>query len=113
MNINLITQAVEEISIGVTSTSKDMSHIAESAQNLILSSKKTQINLTETTKKSKSVMYQSTYIATKTKDLIACMDEFIAISSQNVKHREEVDSVANVLADNATELKNELSKFTI
>ncbi|MEA3371807.1 MAG: methyl-accepting chemotaxis protein [Campylobacterota bacterium] len=112
-NVNLITQNVVEISEETDHTSQSMNDIAESAQELISSSEETKNNLLVTTDSSKDVMNQSIYIATKTKELIAHMDDVIAISDKNVKHREEVGDVSESLSSDAQKLKSELSKFTI
>ena len=90
-----------------------MSDIAHSAQLLIESSQETKDNLSITTDKSSDVMHQSTYIATKTKELIRDMDEIIEISQKNTQHRNLVDNAATKLSSNATKLQNELNKFKI
>ena len=112
-NVNLITQNVVEISEETDHTSKSMDSISGSAQELIASSEETKQNLLITTEKSKDVMSQSIYIATKTKELIANMDDVIDVSEKNVVHREHVASVANTLTLDSQKLKKELSKFTI
>ncbi|MDQ1337262.1 MAG: hypothetical protein QG617_229 [Campylobacterota bacterium] len=112
-NVNLITQNVVEISEETLRTSKNMSNIAGSAQELISSSQETKENLLITTDKSSDVMHQSTYIATKTKELIRDMDEIIEISQKNTQHRNLVDEAASKLSNDATRLQNELSKFKI
>ncbi|MFA5234227.1 MAG: methyl-accepting chemotaxis protein [Sulfurimonas sp.] len=112
-NVNLITQNVVEISEETLKTSKNMSNIAGSAQELISSSQETKDNLLITTDKSSDVMHQSTYIATKTKELIRDMDEIIEISQKNTEHRNLVDEAATKLSNDATRLQNELSKFKI
>jgi methyl-accepting chemotaxis protein len=58
-------------------------------------------------------MHQSTYIATKTKELIRDMDEIIEISQKNTQHRNLVDHAAVKLTADANKLQNELSKFKI
>ncbi len=112
-NVNLITQNVIEISEETLRTSKNMSNIAGSAQALISSSQETKENLSITTDKSSDVMHQSTYIATKTKELIRDMDEIIEISQRNTEHRNLVDEAATKLSNDANRLQNELSKFKI
>ena len=112
-NVNIITQNVVEISEETGHTSESMTHISESAQELITSSEETKENLLVTTDKSKDVMKQSIYIATKTKELIAHMDEVTGISNKNITHRENVENVSNTLTGDAQKLKTELSKFTI
>ncbi|MGE4420149.1 MAG: methyl-accepting chemotaxis protein [Sulfurimonas sp.] len=112
-NVNLITQNVIEISEETSKTSQSMGNIANSAQDLIASAQTTKENLSITTDKSSAVMYQSTYIATKTKELIRDMDEVIDISQKNTQHRNLVDDAAAKLASDASRLQNELSKFKI
>ena len=112
-NVNLITQNVIEISEETQKTSENMGDIAHSAQNLISSSEQTKENLSVTNVKSSDVMYQSTYIATKTKELIHNMDEIIELSSKNTEYRNLVDEAATKLSNDANKLQNELSKFKI
>ena len=112
-NVNLITQNVVEISEETNKTSENMNTIAESAQGLISSSKETKENLAITTDKSRDVMHQSTYIATKTKELIGNMDEIIELSQKNTEHRGLVDSAATKLSSDANKLQKELGKFKI
>ena len=112
-NINIITQNVDEIAKGTNLTSKNIYNISISTQELINSSHKTKDNLEITRDKSTSVMHQSTYIATKTKQLITAMDEIIHLSSKNTKLRSLVDEAVVTLSSDARKLKNEINKFTI
>jgi len=90
-----------------------MNHIANSAQELISSSENTKENLSITAEKSHDVMHQSTYIATKTKELIGEMDQIIEIAKKNTDHRTLVDEAASKLSMDANKLQEELSKFKI
>ncbi|MCX6053065.1 MAG: methyl-accepting chemotaxis protein [Campylobacterales bacterium] len=112
-NVNLITQNVIEISGETNQASENMRHIADSAQELIHSSQETKNNLSVTRKKSTDVMHQSTYIATKTKELIADMDEVIKISSQNTALRISVENTATILCKDSKNLHNTLHKFKV
>jgi methyl-accepting chemotaxis protein len=112
-NVNLITQNVVEIAEETDKTSKNMQDISGSAQELIADSQVTKENLSVTTDKSKAVMHQSTFIATKTKELIANMDEVIELSNENVQHRTKVEDSVNLLSNDANKLQNELSKFIV
>ena len=58
-------------------------------------------------------MHQSTYIATKTKELIADMDEVIKISSQNTALRISVENTATILCKDSKNLHNTLHKFKV
>ena len=112
-NVNLITQNVVEISEETDKTSQNMLTISNSAQELISESLETKENLAVTTDQSKDVMHQSTYIATKTKELIANMDEIIDLSNENIKHRVKVESSVVTLSNDAIKLQQELSKFRV
>jgi methyl-accepting chemotaxis protein len=112
-NVNLITQNVVEIAGETEKTSSNMEHISSSAQGLISFSQETKENLSTTTQKSKDVVYQSTFIATKTKELIDTMDEIINVSNQNSGHRHEIEEVVDQLSANTQKLEKELSKFKI
>ena len=112
-NVNLITQNVIEISGETNQVSENMRHIADSAQELIHSSQETKDNLSITKEKSTDVMHQSTYIATKTKELIADMDDVIKISTKNTKLRIYVDETASILSSDSQKLNNTLHKFKV
>ncbi len=112
-NVNLITQNVVEISDETARTSKNMLNISDSAQDLISFSRETKDNLSITTDKSKDVVHQSTYIATKTKELIANMDEIIEISTKNSGHRIKIEHVVVTLSNDTEKLQDELNKFRI
>jgi len=112
-NVNLITQNVVEISEETDITSQNMHTIADSAQELIISSNETKENLLSTKDKSTETMHQSVYIATKTKSLIETMDEIVAVALKNSELRGTVESTVETLTENAKRLQSELSKFKI
>jgi len=112
-NVNLITQNVIEISEETNNTSTNMQDIASSANELIISSQETKDNLQITSEKSENTVHQSTYIATKTKELISNMEEVIALSSKNNELRGSVANVANTLISEAKVLENTLDQFKI
>jgi methyl-accepting chemotaxis protein len=112
-NVNLITQNVVEISEETDRTSRSMTDIADSAQELILSSNETKENLVTTKNKSTDVMHQSVFIATKTKTLIATMDEIVEVASKNSELRTTVEGAVDSLTKDAHTLQSELSKFKI
>ena len=112
-NVNLITQNVVEISEETDRTSASMHTIADSAQELILSSNETKDNLLSTKDKSTETMHQSVFIATKTKTLITTMDEIVAVASKNSELRGTVETAVETLTEDAKKLQSELSKFKI
>ena len=112
-NVNLITQNVVEISEETSTTSRNMMKISESAQDLITSSTETKDNLITTTERSTDVMHQSTFIATKTKELIANMDETILLAKKDSEYRVDIGNTASTLLNDSDKLKKELSQFKI
>ena len=112
-NVNLITQNVVEIAEETEQTSKNMHTISESAQELIGASNETKANLEGTKNKSTDTMHQSVFIATKTKDLMAIMDEIVAVATKNGELRGSVESTVASLTNDAKRLQTELSKFKI
>jgi len=112
-NVNLITQNVVEIVDGTEQTSQNMQSISESAQGLINSSQETQEKLRVTKDRSIDVMHKTTFMATKTKLLIADMDEIIELTSKNTALTSSVENAANTLSTDSQKLENELSKFKI
>ncbi len=112
-NVNLITQNVGEIADGTNSASQNMQNISVSAQKLISSSEETKENLSVTKERSIEVMHKTTFMATKTKLLIADMDEIIQLSSKNTELRVLVEDASNSLSSDSQKLENELSKFKI
>jgi methyl-accepting chemotaxis protein len=112
-NVNLITQNVIEIVDGTELTSQNMQSISDSAQGLINSSQETQKNLLITKERSIDVMHKTTFMATKTKLLIADMDEIIELTSKNTLLTSSVENTANALSMDSQKLEDELSKFKI
>jgi len=112
-NVNLITQNVVEIAQETQSTSTNMHTISSSAQELIDASHETKENLSHTQQRSSDVMKQTTYIATKTKELIDNMNEITQLSNKNDTLRLSVENVVQTLSTHSDKLKKELSKFQI
>ncbi|NOQ29973.1 MAG: chemotaxis protein [Helicobacteraceae bacterium] len=112
-NVNLITQSVGEISEETVKTAKNMDGISHSTQELIESSEETKASLGITNEKSTTVMHQSTYIATKTKQLIANMEEIVQISTKNSELRGSIESAATTLSAEASTLQTTLRKFKV
>jgi len=112
-NVSLINQNVVDIADETSLTSQNMYKISESAQELIVSSQETKNNLSITKEQAVEVMHKSTYIATRTKNLITNMDEIIGLSEKNTELREKVETAAKSLSNDSKLLENELSKFKI
>jgi methyl-accepting chemotaxis protein len=90
-----------------------MHTIADAAQELIVSSNETKSKLDVTKEQSIGVMHESVYIATKTKGLIATMDDILEITTQNGGLRVNVEDAVVALSQDAQTLQQELKKFKI
>jgi len=112
-NVNLITQNVVEIAEETQHTSHSMDEISESAQKLIVASNDTKENLMQTKENSTDVMHQSTYIATKIKELMSNIDEIVVVSTKNNELRTTIENAVSTLTSDGDALKNELRKFKI
>ena len=112
-NLNLITQNVQDIASGVNETSKEMENIATSANALISGADSTRDNLSVTMEKSKDTMYKSTYIATKTKELLENMDNLLRVVKENIAYRKDLENNASMLETNAQNVKKEISQFKL
>ncbi|SFV75099.1 Methyl-accepting chemotaxis protein [hydrothermal vent metagenome] len=110
---NMITQSVSEISSNSQTTVDNMSMISNAAQNLIVLANTTKDKLGITEERSKDVMYQSVYMTTKIKELIAFMEEVIAITKKTNTIRIDVSDIATNLTKNMQELNGELEKFKL
>ena len=73
----------------VNEISNKKANIADSANNLISRANSTRDNLSITMKKSKDTMHKSTYIATKTKELIEVK------CKKNIEYRKELENNVN------------------
>ena len=112
-SVNTITQSVVEIAEETNQSSQTMESIASSAQELITSSSETKDTLSITKDRSTEVMLESTYIATRTKQLIEIMEDIIEIAAKSDRLSEEVEVSVEVLSADSQKLENELDKFKI
>jgi len=112
-NLNLITQTVEEISIGTNQTSKSMDEIAKAANLLIDDATLTKTNLESTREKSKDAMHKNTYSATRMKELLGVMHGLVKVTEENKKIRKNLENASEELKVDSEKLKNEISKFRI
>jgi methyl-accepting chemotaxis protein len=112
-SVNMITQSVGDIAESTDESSRNMTLISESAQELIVSSSETKDTLSLTKDRSTEVMHESTYIATRTKQLIWIMEEIIEISSKSDELSGDVENAVEVLSSDSHKLQSELDKFKI
>ena len=110
---NLITQSVDEISVGTENTSNNMLTISNATQALINSSHETRDKLVLTEAKSKDVMHQNVYVTTKIKELITFMQSIIELTKKTDLIEDDLNDISSNLTKSMQELESELGKFKI
>jgi len=73
----------------------------------------TKAKLSSTYEKSTKVMHKSTYIATKTKNLIHLMSNIVSDTSLNKKLSQNVGEVSHALSSSAIKLEQTLKQFKV
>ncbi|NVN89594.1 MAG: hypothetical protein HXX11_03230 [Desulfuromonadales bacterium] len=87
--------------------------IAEETRRLIMNVGETDERLKGAVDISSDLVNKSTYIATRTKQLIELMQQIIMLSEQNSSVASEVGDVSITLATKSESLREELSKFKV
>jgi len=113
INVNMITQNVNDIAEQTAITSEDMHKTSNSAQELSSDAQETKGKLSGTTEMSGDVMHKTTYIATKTKDLISLMSSTVDAALENEKLSATVDEISTSLVHDAEELQGVLQEFKV
>ena len=90
-----------------------MREIAEETRRLIANVGETDARLKGSVSISSDLVLKSTYIATRTKQLIELMQQVSTLSEQNGSVVSEVRVVATNLAEKSHNLQNELSKYKV
>jgi len=112
-NVNVITQSVNDITDQTKQATAEMLDSSTLARELIVRVEDTKTKLSRTYEKSTEVMHKSTYIATKTKNLIDLMSSIIKDTSINKKLSQEVNDVSVSLSSSAIELESTLKQFKL
>ena len=112
-NVNVITQSVNDITDQTKQSTVEMLDSSTLARELIVRVEDTKIKLSRTYEKSTEVMHKSTYIATKTKNLIDLMSSIIKDTSINKKLSQEVNDVSVSLTSSSIELESSLKQFKV
>jgi len=113
LNVNMITQNVSDIAEQTSQTVQEMYETSGSAQTLSTNAQETKGKLANTTTLSSDVMHKSTYIATRTKELITHMSNIVDASKENEKLSNTVDEIATHLAKDSEELQGALEQFKV
>jgi methyl-accepting chemotaxis protein len=113
VNVNVITQSVNDITDQTKLATAEMLGSSGLARDLIVRVEDTKTKLSKTYEKSTEVMHKSTYIATKTKNLIDLMSSIIKDTSINKKLSQEVNDVSISLSSTAGSLESTLKQFKV
>ena len=110
---NIITQSIGDVSNEINTISKETLEISESAGLLIEHASDSRNKLDATLTASSEAVKKTTYIATKTKELMMHMENVVDLSNDNKSAGDDVDKVASELYDKAEHLNTFLDKYTI
>ncbi len=111
LNVNAITQSIDQISTEIEHTSGEFIDITRSAGDLIDDADNTKEKLGESVKVSSISVHKTTYIAQRTKELIENMNDIVAITHENKAAGENVNQVSKNLAQKSDDLNKRLEKF--
>ena len=116
-NISKITtQIVGSIggaSHAITAVSESMRNASEQSGELITLADETSQKLDETVVVSSEMVKMSTYIATKTKNMISAMEDIASLSMENTQAGANVEQVAVTLAEKSSTVSAQLKKFKV
>ena len=112
-NVNVITQSVNAISEDTKQTTEEMIESSKLARELILHVEGTKEKLSSTYVKSTEVRNKTTYIATRTKNLVDLMASIVKGTSLNKKLSQEVGEVSTSLSSSANELAKTLKQYKV
>lgn len=112
-NVVAVVQSVERVSSTSGESSRRMREIADATRLLIAGIDETSTRLSGSVDISSELVKKSTYIATKTKQLIELMGQITALSEQNRTVATDVGSVSSALAVKSEELKSILDRFSV
>ncbi|MGD9808470.1 MAG: methyl-accepting chemotaxis protein [Deferribacterales bacterium] len=112
----ITTQIVGSIggaSQAITAVSESMRNASEQSGELITLADDTSRKLDETVAVSSEMVKMSTYIATKTKDMIGAMEDITNLSMENTQAGANVEQVAGTLAEKSSTVSAQLKKFKV
>jgi methyl-accepting chemotaxis protein len=111
--VQTVVNGVEKVCVANEKSASRMREIAEETRRLILNVGETDERLKGAVDISSDLVNKSTYIATRTKQLIELMQQIIRLTEQNSAVAVEVGGVAASLAEKSESLRGVLSKFKV
>jgi methyl-accepting chemotaxis protein len=111
--VKAVVNGVENVCGANKNSASRMREIAEETRRLITNVGETDERLRGAVDISSTLVNKSTYIATRTKQLIEMMQQIIILSEQNSSVASEVGGVAATLAEKSESLRGVLAKFKV
>ncbi len=111
LNVNIITQNIDQISHGIEHNASEFTEISNDADELIVSANGTVERLGKSVEVSSIAVNKTTYTAQKTKELIQKMNEIVKATQENKVSGEHVNRVSQTLAQKSDDLNKTLEKF--
>ncbi len=111
VNVNTITESINQISVEIENTSQDFVQVSNQADILIEEANTTKEKLGESVKVSSISVHKTTYIAQRTKELIGNMNDIVTITHNNKEAGENVNEVSKNLALKSDDLNKRLEMF--
>ena len=113
VSVNIINQNINNMSEQAKLTSSEMQESSKLSVQLINDVTNTKEALALTGKKSTIVMQKSTYIATKTKELIAHMQNIVESTKENETLGIKINEVSQTLSQSSISLEKSLKEFKV
>lgn len=111
--INSVVTGVDEMCSANKKSADQMMVIAGGTESLIANVGAAGRELESASVISSDLVKRTTYIATRTKQLLEHMEGIVKLAESNATIVQELDAVANELQDNSAALQVELSRYTI
>ena len=112
-NVKAVVDGIEVMSAQTTQASEHMLEVSTRARSLMTDAGTTGDKLKGSVETSSALVKKTTYIATRTKDLIETMNELVTLSHENRTAADGVGSVSTQLAVKTEDLRKTLSHFKV
>ena len=112
-NTRSVVTGVEEICLETARSSEQMLDVSGRARRLMEDAGTTGAKLRDSVETSSELVKKTTYIATRTKDLIEIINHLVELSNQNKLAANGVGSVSTNLALKAEDLRKTLNHFKV
>lgn len=108
---NIITQSIDDVGDEIRKVSDEILNVSEKANTLIENANETRDKLITTIGTSTSVVSKTTFIATKTKDLIEMMGKIVKLAEETKGAGVRIEKISSTISSKTTDLNRELERF--